>query len=101
MNKKYLAEDDLNLDELMPGFGAFASEDIDPSAEEDDEEIDELGEARTKRARVRGASPEDPVQFYLRAIGRIKLLSATEEIELARRIAKGDMLAKKSWCNPT
>ncbi len=48
MNKKYLAEDDLNLDELMPGFGAFASEDIDPSAEEDDEEIDELGEARIR-----------------------------------------------------
>jgi RNA polymerase primary sigma factor len=31
----------------------------------------------------------------LRAIGRIKLLSATEEIDLARRISRGDQLAKK------
>ncbi|MBX9669990.1 MAG: sigma-70 family RNA polymerase sigma factor [Candidatus Obscuribacterales bacterium] len=46
-------------------------------------------------ARRKGLTSEDPVQFYLRTIGRVKLLTATEEIELARRVGQGDMFAKK------
>jgi RNA polymerase primary sigma factor len=38
---------------------------------------------------------DDSVQMYLREIGKVPLLSATEEIELAKRIAKGDVAAKK------
>lgn len=37
----------------------------------------------------RGLAVEDPVRLYLREIGRIKLLSSTEEIELARQIMQG------------
>ncbi len=37
----------------------------------------------------------DPVQHYLREIGRVRLLTPKEEIDLARRIEKGDAAARE------
>lgn len=37
----------------------------------------------------------DPVRMYLREIGKVSLLTATEEVELAKRMEKGDTEAKK------
>jgi RNA polymerase primary sigma factor len=37
----------------------------------------------------------DSLRLYLRSIGRVNLLTAQQEIELARRIERGDMLAKR------
>ena len=39
-------------------------------------------------------SLDDPVRMYLKEIGQVKLLSADEEVELAKRVAEGDQEAK-------
>ena len=42
-----------------------------------------------------GVSIEDPVRMYLKEIGKVPLLSADEEVDLAKRMEKGDSDAKK------
>src|SRR6201989_1902271 len=37
----------------------------------------------------------DSLRLYLRSIGRVDLLTASQEVELAKRIERGDMLAKR------
>ena len=42
-----------------------------------------------------GISIDDPIKVYLKEIGRVPLLSAEEEVELAIRMSEGDVAAKK------
>ncbi len=83
--------DELALEDFLPGAAPVVSDEIETPTADNDEE-DDKSEPGLRSRTTKG---EDPVQFYLRSIGRIKLLNATEEIELARRIAQGDLFAKK------
>ncbi len=46
----------------------------------------------------KGITVDDPVRMYLKEIGKVPLLSADEEIELAKRMEQGDEEAKKKLC---
>ena len=46
-------------------------------------------------------SLDDPVRMYLKEIGQVKLLSAEEEVELAKRVAEGDQEAKNKLTEAT
>ena len=66
--------------------------DMDMDGMEDEEEV-ELD--KIDLPVPEGVSIEDPVRMYLKEIGKVSLLSADEEIELAKRMEKGDEAAKK------
>lgn len=44
---------------------------------------------------MEGVSTQDPVRMYLKEIGKVPLLTAADEIELAQKIENGDLEAKK------
>ena len=62
-----------------------------------DEELEEIKaeEEEIDISVPEGISFDDPVRMYLKEIGKVPLLSADEEIELAQRMHDGDEAAKK------
>ena len=58
-----------------------------------DEEVEDY--ANIDLSVPEGVSLEDPVRMYLKEIGKVPLLSADEELELAKRMEEGDETAKQ------
>ena len=80
---------------------------IDVIAEDGVSAYEQQREAEAGEARERGGQAKkeeldltvepslDSLRLYLRAIGQVELLTAAQEVELAKRIERGDMLAKR------
>ncbi len=86
-------ENDIDEDLLLADDADFdrdLSSDPELVMDEDDVDLDS--------SIPKGIAVDDPVRMYLKEIGKVPLLSADEEIELAQRMEQGDEEAKKRLC---
>ena len=75
-------------------------DDMIPEKVDEDDEVDVKDDAdffvsQTDDDILKGVNIDDPVRMYLKEIGKVPLLSANEEVELAKRMEAGDEEAKK------
>lgn len=76
--------------EIVEDSGDIKIDDIDLGFDESKD-----GDSHAQIAETGSVSVDDPVKVYLKEIGRVPLLSSDEEINLAIRIADGDVAAKQ------
>ncbi len=97
-----LSELDLTKEQVENIFNVFDKLDIDVVDEKEEDLIESLekkAEKKLKKDKKLGlnikSSVNDPVRMYLKEIGKVRLLTASEEVRLAKRVEAGDDAAKQ------
>ena len=105
-----LDDSDLDVDQIERMYDAFEEagieviediqlddsiDDIDPDKDLDKDLLDDYDDEKKEEMLDEAATNDDPVKMYLKEIGRVPLLSAEEEVELAIKMQNGDIEARK------
>ena len=91
-----LMEMEIDADQMNKLYETLESMGVDVVAEFDPVPPEELIEPEQIDLSVpEGISIDDPVRMYLKEIGKVPLLTAEEEIDIAQRMEKGDEAAKQ------
>ena len=89
--------DDSDIEELYSYFesqGIELVDDLDP-VEGPDADADKRRRRRAAALDLKPDMTTDSLQLFLKDIGKVRLLTAQEEVELAQRIERGDLDAKQ------
>ncbi len=91
-----LMELEIDAEQMNKVFETLEALGIDVVSDFDPVPTEELAEAEQLDLSVpEGISIDDPVRMYLKEIGKVPLLTADEEIDIAQRMEQGDEAAKK------